>query len=205
RVSQLLISYALFVFFFQAEDGIRDWSVTGVQTCALPIYDLCQPSGKRCGQERRSFSCVTDHRFLQLFRFPRNAQQSGTSAACCSLACQTGAACWRAAATPAVVDSPGPNSRPAVVIGGHCRWCWRFAMSATATMPRALIVEDEIVIAMDIEAQMKKLGFDVCGLTSNAREALSLAMEEPPDVAIMDVYLQGARDGIEVARQIRDL
>src|SRR5262249_57158095 len=28
---------ALF-FFFQAEDGIRDWSVTGVQTCALPIY-----------------------------------------------------------------------------------------------------------------------------------------------------------------------
>src|SRR5262249_58974063 len=29
--------YAFF-FFFQAEDGIRDWSVTGVQTCALPIY-----------------------------------------------------------------------------------------------------------------------------------------------------------------------
>ena len=26
------------VFFFQAEDGIRVWSVTGVQTCALPIY-----------------------------------------------------------------------------------------------------------------------------------------------------------------------
>src|SRR5438046_8934193 len=26
-----------FIFFFQAEDGIRDWSVTGVQTCALPI------------------------------------------------------------------------------------------------------------------------------------------------------------------------
>src|SRR5437016_9503220 len=28
--------YCVF-FFFQAEDGIRDWSVTGVQTCALPI------------------------------------------------------------------------------------------------------------------------------------------------------------------------
>src|SRR5437016_10744263 len=27
-----------FFFFFQAEDGIRDWSVTGVQTCALPIF-----------------------------------------------------------------------------------------------------------------------------------------------------------------------
>src|SRR6266852_8991701 len=29
----------LFVFFFQAEDGIRDATVTGVQTCALPIFD----------------------------------------------------------------------------------------------------------------------------------------------------------------------
>src|SRR5437016_12956054 len=28
----------IFFFFFQAEDGIRDWSVTGVQTCALPIF-----------------------------------------------------------------------------------------------------------------------------------------------------------------------
>src|SRR5262249_59204117 len=34
----------LVIFFFQAEDGIRDWSVTGVQTCALPIYlPLCPP------------------------------------------------------------------------------------------------------------------------------------------------------------------
>src|SRR5690606_41151803 len=30
----------LFVFFFQAEDGIRDFHVTGVQTCALPIYTI---------------------------------------------------------------------------------------------------------------------------------------------------------------------
>src|SRR5437868_14944979 len=32
------IVYFLFFFFFQAEDGIRDRNVTGVQTCALPIY-----------------------------------------------------------------------------------------------------------------------------------------------------------------------
>src|SRR5258706_4116918 len=30
------------MFFFQAEDGIRDWSVTGVQTCALPIFAICK-------------------------------------------------------------------------------------------------------------------------------------------------------------------
>src|SRR5256885_5749600 len=30
----------IFFFFFQAEDGIRDYKVTGVQTCALPIFDI---------------------------------------------------------------------------------------------------------------------------------------------------------------------
>src|SRR5256885_3477808 len=33
-----LAYHVVFVFFFQAEDGIRDYKVTGVQTCALPIY-----------------------------------------------------------------------------------------------------------------------------------------------------------------------
>src|SRR5262249_59517825 len=37
------------VFFFQAEDGIRDWSVTGVQTCALPI----SAPATRCPRARR--------------------------------------------------------------------------------------------------------------------------------------------------------
>src|SRR2546429_9895798 len=39
----LAISVYLF-FFFQAEDGIRDVAVTGVQTCALPIHDLLVPA-----------------------------------------------------------------------------------------------------------------------------------------------------------------
>src|SRR5262249_57406555 len=34
-----------FCFFFKAEDGIRDWSVTGVQTCALPICERQIPVG----------------------------------------------------------------------------------------------------------------------------------------------------------------
>src|SRR2546430_8588596 len=38
------MSYISFFFFFQAEDGIRDLTVTGVQTCALPI----SPSARRC-------------------------------------------------------------------------------------------------------------------------------------------------------------
>src|SRR2546429_3318708 len=37
------ICSGLFFFFFQAEDGIRDVAVTGVQTCALPILDVLDP------------------------------------------------------------------------------------------------------------------------------------------------------------------
>src|SRR3989449_6030291 len=37
----------LFFFFFQAEDGIRDVAVTGVQTCALPIYVHCRDENER--------------------------------------------------------------------------------------------------------------------------------------------------------------
>src|SRR2546426_6825988 len=46
----------LVVFFFQAEDGIRDYKVTGIQTCALPISRQAQPlDGLRThvGGERR--------------------------------------------------------------------------------------------------------------------------------------------------------
>src|SRR5207237_7384419 len=43
------------VFFFQAEDGIRDSSVTGVQTCALPIFEreLVRESVGRAAEDRR--------------------------------------------------------------------------------------------------------------------------------------------------------
>src|SRR5437762_13953796 len=42
-----------FVFFFQAEDGIRDTSVTGVQTCALPICDLGVSEAEVSEMEKR--------------------------------------------------------------------------------------------------------------------------------------------------------
>src|SRR5688500_19520895 len=44
----------MFFFFFQAEDGIRDYKVTGVQTCALPIY--------RRGQPVRDLACLRQAR-----------------------------------------------------------------------------------------------------------------------------------------------
>src|SRR5437016_3012121 len=44
--------YLVFSFFFQAEDGIRDWSVTGVQTCALPISLHADGANRRQDAER---------------------------------------------------------------------------------------------------------------------------------------------------------
>jgi two-component system, response regulator PdtaR len=70
---------------------------------------------------------------------------------------------------------------------------------------RALIVEDEFLIALDLEAAMTGLGFEICGLAPNAEEARSLAMSTLPDVVVVDVYLGGARDGIETGRWLREV
>jgi len=70
--------------------------------------------------------------------------------------------------------------------------------------PHALIVEDEVMIALGLQADLEALGFEVSGLAANAREAMSLAMNDKPDLVVMDIYLNGARDGIEAARSIRE-
>src|SRR5215467_15794769 len=49
-----------FAFFFQAEDGIRDYKVTGVQTCALPILYL-QASGQRANDVPLHSECQEEH------------------------------------------------------------------------------------------------------------------------------------------------
>ncbi len=62
-----------------------------------------------------------------------------------------------------------------------------------------------MLIALGLEADLNELGFDVCGLAANARRAISLAMKDAPDIAVVDIYLNGARDGIETARMLREL
>src|SRR5205085_9482989 len=59
-----------FVFFFQAEDGIRDLTVTGVQTCALPILPLQSGSTRILKAMRRTFS---RERYLKLVGDLRDA------------------------------------------------------------------------------------------------------------------------------------
>ncbi|HET9821387.1 MAG TPA: diguanylate cyclase [Burkholderiaceae bacterium] len=70
--------------------------------------------------------------------------------------------------------------------------------------PRILLVEDESVIAMDMAAQLDGLGFQVVGTAANARRAQQLAHQLRPDAVLMDICIQGACDGIEAARLIRE-
>jgi DNA-binding response OmpR family regulator len=70
---------------------------------------------------------------------------------------------------------------------------------------RALIVEDEFMIALDLEDNMLALGFDVCELAPSANRARSLAMKDQPNVALVDVCLGGGREGIEIARWLREV
>ncbi len=70
---------------------------------------------------------------------------------------------------------------------------------------RALIVEDEFLIANDLEAAMHALGFDDCDLAPNAKQAHSLSMADRPDIVVVDVCLEGGREGIEVARWLRQM
>jgi CheY-like chemotaxis protein len=70
---------------------------------------------------------------------------------------------------------------------------------------RALIVDDEVIFALNMEADMRELGFDVCDLAANGSQAATLAMSNQPDVVLMDVNLEGGREGIEVARWLYEL
>ncbi len=70
----------------------------------------------------------------------------------------------------------------------------------TATI---LVVEDEAITAMDLQATLQDLGYAVCATASSGAEALQKAEAERPDLVLMDIVLQGEMDGIAAAEQIR--
>ncbi len=67
---------------------------------------------------------------------------------------------------------------------------------------RILIVEDEGIIAQDIKVSLQELGYEVCSTVATGEEALLRAETERPDLALVDVVLQGGMDGIEAAQFI---
>jgi CheY-like chemotaxis protein len=68
---------------------------------------------------------------------------------------------------------------------------------------RVLIVEDEFFISLHTKQLLQALGHRVVGIAVSADEAIDFAEQERPDVVLMDIRLNGLRDGIEAADEIR--
>jgi two-component system cell cycle sensor histidine kinase/response regulator CckA len=77
-------------------------------------------------------------------------------------------------------------------------------MPETAGKAGILVVDDEALIAADIESKLKSLGYDVCGTASTGERTLELVEAHHPDLVIMDIAIEGHLDGIETAEAIRD-
>jgi PAS domain S-box-containing protein len=75
--------------------------------------------------------------------------------------------------------------------------------SSGKPLPKILIIEDEMIVALDLQRCLRKLGFDPCGIAPAGEEAIARAEALEPDLALVDIHLQGEMDGIAAAEGIR--
>ncbi|MFZ3166309.1 MAG: ATP-binding protein [Candidatus Methanoperedens sp.] len=68
---------------------------------------------------------------------------------------------------------------------------------------KVMIVEDERIVAEDIQRSLENLGYKVLSIVSSGEKAIDEANEKSPDLVLMDIVLKGKMDGIEAAGQIR--
>jgi PAS domain S-box-containing protein len=66
-----------------------------------------------------------------------------------------------------------------------------------------VIVEDEGLIAVDLQGRLERAGYRVPAVAGTANEALEAIRAKSPDLILMDIRLQGNADGIQVAEQVR--
>jgi diguanylate cyclase (GGDEF)-like protein/PAS domain S-box-containing protein len=71
------------------------------------------------------------------------------------------------------------------------------------TKARILVVEDEIIVAADIQDRLEALGYEVPATVGWGEKAVELADALRPDLVLMDIQLKGRMDGVEAADQIR--
>ena len=67
---------------------------------------------------------------------------------------------------------------------------------------RILLVEDDFLVGMEIEAGLREAGCHVIGVATTAEEAVTLAEAERPRLVVMDIRLAGERDGVDAALEI---
>ena len=67
---------------------------------------------------------------------------------------------------------------------------------------KILIVEDESIVAKDIQVTLEKLGYDVAGTVVEGEKVLEIVKEKTPDLILMDIMLKGSMTGIDTAVQV---
>jgi len=67
-----------------------------------------------------------------------------------------------------------------------------------------LIVEDEPIVAKDLQETLRDMGYDAYAIASSADDAIRRATEKCPDLVLMDIRIRGARDGIQTAEILRE-
>jgi len=67
---------------------------------------------------------------------------------------------------------------------------------------KILIVEDEAVIAMELEERLGRMGYEITGVCASGDAALQSIAAQRPDIVLMDICIQGDKDGVEVAAEI---
>jgi EAL domain-containing protein (putative c-di-GMP-specific phosphodiesterase class I)/AmiR/NasT family two-component response regulator len=69
---------------------------------------------------------------------------------------------------------------------------------------RVLIVEDEAIIAQQLETRLLKIGYEVVDIVDNSEDAISSLSINPADVVLMDIIIKGAEDGIDTAIRLQN-
>ena len=69
---------------------------------------------------------------------------------------------------------------------------------------KILIVEDEAIIAMEIESQLQSLGYEVTSIVDTGERAIQKTEVDKPDIILMDIRIKGEIDGIDTAEVIRN-
>jgi len=72
--------------------------------------------------------------------------------------------------------------------------------------PRILIVEDEHIVARDIQGILQRIGYRSAGIASTGEEAIQMARKMRPDLVLMDIRLSdGVMDGVETLKNLKEL
>jgi two-component system, response regulator PdtaR len=70
-------------------------------------------------------------------------------------------------------------------------------------MSKIVLVEDEFIIAMVLEKQLQKFGYDLAAKVTNGKDAIEAIKVHQPDLIIMDIKIDGDMDGIDAMNEIR--